>query len=103
LAQPPDTLAVSLPHDHTAHEYLNGPDALKRDLALASSLIQAKRRAQLVLRHGFGMINLVAEDDEGRVLELFHGEEGVEFGLGFVEALVVFRVDEEDNARDLGD
>jgi hypothetical protein len=48
------------------------------------------------------MINLVAEDDEGRVLELLHGEEGVELGLRFVEALVVFRVDEEDNARDLG-
>jgi hypothetical protein len=57
----------------------------------------------LVLRHGLGMVNLVTENDERSVLELLHGEKGVEFGLGFVEALVVLCVDEEDNARDFRD
>lgn len=49
------------------------------------------------------MVNLVAEDDEGSVGELFHGEEGVELGFGFGEALVVFCVDEEDDAGYFGD
>jgi hypothetical protein len=103
LAQPPNTLAVSLPHHHTAHEDLNGPDTLQRHLALTRSLVQAERRAQLVLRHSFRVIDLVAEDDKGRVLELLHGEKGVELGFGLVEALVVLCVDEEDDARDFGD
>jgi len=29
------TVAVTLPHDHGAHEYLDGPDVFERDLALA--------------------------------------------------------------------
>jgi hypothetical protein len=103
LAQPPNALSVSLPHDHTAHEHLNRSNALKRHLALAGSLVQAECRAKLVFRHGLGMINFVTENDEGSVLELLHGEEGVEFGLGFVEALVVLCVDEEDNAGDFRD
>ena len=36
LRQPADALAVPLPHDHRAHEDLNWPDAIKRDLALSS-------------------------------------------------------------------
>jgi hypothetical protein len=98
LAQPPDTLAVSLPHHHTAHEHLDRPNALQRHLALARRLVQAEGAAQLVFRHGLGVIDLVSEDDEGRVLELFHGEQRVELGFGFVEALVVFGVDEEYDA-----
>jgi hypothetical protein len=103
LAQPPDTLSVTLPHDHTAHENLDRSNALKRYLALASGLVQAECRAKLVFRHGLGMINLVTENNERGVFELLHGEEGVEFGLGFVEALVVLCVDEEDNAGDFRD
>jgi hypothetical protein len=98
LAQPSDTFSVSLPHDNTAHEDLNGSDALKRHLALASSLVQAQSRAELVLRYSLGVIDLVAEDNEGGVLKLLHGQESVELGLGLVEALVVFCVDEEDDA-----
>jgi hypothetical protein len=98
LAQPPDALTVSLPHDHTAHEHLNRPDTLKWHLALARRLVQAEGAAQLVFRHGLGMVDLVSEDDKGRVLKLFHGEQRVELGFGFVEALVVFGVDEEDDA-----
>jgi hypothetical protein len=103
LAQPPDTLSVSLSHDHTAHEYLNGSDTLEWHLALASRLVQAQCRAELILRYGLGVINLVAEDDKGSVLELLHCEKGVELGFGLVEALVVFCVDEEDDAGDFRD
>ena len=49
------------------------------------------------------MVDFVAEDAEGDFGEFFHGEEGVEFGFGFGEALVVFGVDEEDDAADFGE
>lgn len=39
LAQPSDALAVSLPHDDTAHEDFNRSDTLERHLALAGCLI----------------------------------------------------------------
>jgi hypothetical protein len=39
LAQPSDTLSITLSHDHTAHENLNRSDALERYLALASCLV----------------------------------------------------------------
>jgi len=39
LAQPSDTLSVSLPHDHTAHEDLNRADTLERYLALTGCLV----------------------------------------------------------------
>jgi hypothetical protein len=42
LRQPANTLAVALSHDNTAHENLNGADALKRDLALAGGLVETK-------------------------------------------------------------
>jgi len=42
LAEPSNALAVSLSHHHTAHEYLNRPDALERHLALARCLVQAQ-------------------------------------------------------------
>jgi hypothetical protein len=103
LAQPPDTLSIALPHHHTAHEDFNRPDALERNLALARRLVQTQGCAQLVLGDGLWVIDFVSEDDKGGVLELFHSEEGVELGFGFVEALVVFCVDEEDDARDFGD
>jgi hypothetical protein len=103
LAQPPNPLSVSLPHDYTAHEDLDRPDALERNLALARGLVQAQRCAELVLGDGLRVIDFVTEDNEGGVLELFHGKEGVELGFRFVETLVVFGVDEEDDARDFGD
>jgi len=42
LRQPADTLAVALSHDNTAHEDLDGADALERDLALAGGLVKTK-------------------------------------------------------------
>ncbi len=58
---------------------------------------------QLLLAHGVRVIDLVAEDQEGDFGKVFHGEEGVELGFGFGEALVVFGVDEEDDAADFGE
>lgn len=103
LAQPPNPLPIPLPHNHAAHEDLNGPDALERHFALARRLVQAQHAAQLVLGDGIGVVDLVAEDDERRALQLLHGEQGVQLGFGFLEALVVFGVDEEDYAGDFGD
>lgn len=103
LAQPPNSLSISLPHNHTAHEDLNWPDALKRHLAFTRCLIQTQHTAQLVLGDGIGVIDLVTQDDKGRVLQLFHGEQGVQLGFGFVQPLVVFCVDEEDDAGYFGD
>ena len=46
------------------------------------------------------MVDLVAKDDEGCILKLFHGEKCVELGLGFLKTLVVLGVDKEDDAAD---
>lgn len=96
--QPADTLAVALSHNDGAHEDLDGADALERDLALARGLVQAELVPQLVLGDGVGVVDLVAEDEEGSLLEVLHGEERIELGLGLQEALWVFGVDEEDDA-----
>lgn len=103
LAQPPDALAVSLPHDDTAHEHLDGPDALEGYLALARGLVQAELVAQLVFRDGVGVVDLVAEDHKGHLGQLLHGEQRVELGLGLGEPLVVLRVDEEDDTVYFGE
>ena len=58
---------------------------------------------QLILADGVRVIDLVAEDEEGDLGEVFHGEEGVELGFGFGKALVIFGVDEEDYAGDFGE
>ena len=49
------------------------------------------------------MIDFVAQDQKGDFPQLFHAEEGVEFGFGFRQAVVVFGVDEEDDAGDFGE
>ena len=59
--------------------------------------------SQLVLAHGVRVVDLVAEDQEGDFGEILHREQGVELGFGLGEALVVFGVDEEDDARHLGE
>lgn len=42
VRQPPDAVAVTLPHHHGAHEHLDGADALQWDLALARGLVHAQ-------------------------------------------------------------
>lgn len=96
-------MILTLSHDNTAHKQLNGPDALERNLALAGGLVQTKLVAQLILAHGIGVINLVSEDEEGNLGEVFHGEEGVELSLGLGETLVVLGIDKEDDTADLGE
>jgi hypothetical protein len=59
--------------------------------------------AQLLLRDGVGVVDLVAEDDKGHLGQLLHGQEGVELGLGLGESLVVLGINEEHDAIDLGE
>lgn len=92
-----------MPHDNTAHEHLDRPDTLKRDLALACCLVETQSRAELVLADGLGMINLVSENQEGNLAELLHAQERIKLGLGFEKTLMVFAVDQEDNSGDLGE
>lgn len=49
------------------------------------------------------MVDFVTENNERSILELLHGEERIELGFGFVEALDVLCVDEEDDAGDFRD
>ena len=59
--------------------------------------------SQLVLADGVWVVDLVAEDQEGDFGEVFHREQGVELGFRFGEALVVFGVDEKDDAGHFGE
>jgi len=105
LTQPLEPLPISLPHDHTTHEHLNRPDSLHAParLALPCRLIQSQAMPELVLGHGFGVVDLVAEDQKGHFGELFEVEEFVEGVFGFGEALGVFGVDEVHDAVDFGE
>lgn len=103
LAQPTNPITITLPHNHTAHENLNWSDPVKRDLALPCRLIQPQLMSQLVLGHGIRVVDFVAENEEGGLAEVFHGEEGVELGFRLGEAFGVFGVDEEDDAADFGE
>jgi hypothetical protein len=49
------------------------------------------------------VVDFVTENDKGCRLQLLHSEQGVQLGFGFGEALVIFCVDEEDDAADFGD
>lgn len=103
LGEPADTVAVSLAHDYRAHEHLDRADALQRHLALAGRLVESELVAESVLGDRAGVVDLVSEDDKGDLGELLHGQQGVEFGLGLGEALLVLSVDKEDDAVDLGE
>jgi len=58
--------------------------------------------SQLIFRHGVRVVDLVAENQERYLGQIFHGEEGVEFGLGLGEAFVIFGIDEEYDSRYFG-
>ena len=68
---------------------------------LAGGLVQTQLMPELVLAHGAGCVNLVAEDKEGDLGELLNGEEGVKLRLGLGEPLKISTVDEEDDTVDL--
>ena len=59
--------------------------------------------SQLILAHCVGVIDLVSQNQKRGLGQIFHGEEGVELGFGLGEAVVVFGVDEEDDAGDFGE
>jgi hypothetical protein len=67
LGEPSDTLAVALSHHDRAHKHLDRTDALQRHLALARGLVHAQLVAQFVLGHSVGVVDLVAQDDEGHL------------------------------------
>lgn len=103
LGQPSDTLSVSLAHDNTAHEDLNRTNALERNLALTSSLVETKLVTQLILADGIGVVDLVSENKERHLGEVLHGEKSIQFGLGLVESLVVDGVTQEHNTGHFGE
>jgi hypothetical protein len=59
--------------------------------------------SHLILGDGVGVVDLVTENDEGNLGQLFHREEGVELSLGLSESLVVLGVDKEDDTVNLGE
>lgn len=75
----------------------------KRLTHLSSRRVQPKSVTKLLLRNGTGGVNLVTKNEEGNLVQLLNGEEGVKFRLGLVETLGVLRVDEEDDAVDFGE
>lgn len=90
-------------HDNTAHEQLNRPDALERDLALTSGLVQTELMTQLILGDSIRVIDLVAENEERDLGEILHSEESIQFGLRLGEPFIVLGIDQEDDAADLGE
>lgn len=100
---PWDSMKLTLSHNNTAHEHLDRPDTLERDLALTSSLVETELVAQLILADSIGVIDLVSENEEGNLRELLHGEKSVELGLGFGEALVILGVNQEDDSAHFGE
>ena len=59
--------------------------------------------SQLIFTYCVGVIDFVAEDQEGGFGEVFHSQQSVKLGFGLGEAFVVFGVDEEDDAGDFGE
>lgn len=90
-------------HDHTAHEDLDRSNTLELYLALARSLVQSQHTPQLILAHRIRVINLVSQYHEWCLGQLLHAQQRIELGFRFVETLVVFGVDEEDDTGDFGE
>ena len=59
--------------------------------------------SQLIFRHCVRVVDFVAQDQERCFLQVLHSEQGIELGFGLLQALVVFGVNEEDDARDFGE
>lgn len=97
------TLSLTLPHNHTAHKHLNRPDPFQGHLPLPRRLPQPQLMPQLLFANSVRVVDLVAQDQEGHLGELFHREQGVELQLRFLEPFMVLGVDEEDDPADLGE
>lgn len=97
---PHQTASHTLAHHNTAHENFNGPDSLKRDLALAGRLVQSQSGTELILADGLRVVNLVSENKEGNLSKLLHAQKCIKLSLGFKETLVIFSINKEDNSGD---
>jgi hypothetical protein len=58
---------------------------------------------QLVLADGIRMIDLVAQNQKGCLVEILHTQQRIQFCLALCEPLGVFRVYQEDDAGDFGE
>lgn len=56
---------------------------------------------ELVLTDSVGVVDLVAQHEEGSLAQILHAEQRIELSLALGEALGVLGIDEEDNAADL--
>jgi hypothetical protein len=56
--------------------------------------------SQLILTDRIRVIDLVTQNHERDLAQLFHAQQSVKFSLRFRETLVIFGIDEEYNARD---
>ena len=92
----------TLAHNDTAHEDLNRSYTFQWHLALPRGLPHTQLMPQVLLAYGVGMINFVAQNAEGDLAQLFHCKKSIQFSFRFGEALMVFGVDQEYDARDLG-
>ena len=58
---------------------------------------------ELVLTHGAGCVNLVAENDKWNLRELFNRKESIELRFRLGKSLAIGGVDEKDDTIDLGE
>jgi hypothetical protein len=103
LTRPKEWIALTLPHDHRAHKHLDRTDTFERDLALSGGRVKTQDLAQVLLGDGRGVVDLVSEDEERHLAEVLHAQQRIELGLRLEQTLVVLGVDEEHDARDLGE
>ena len=69
------TFAVTLPHDHRAHEDFNGPDSVEDNLALSSGLVHSKCSSELILTDSALGVDFVAQHEEGGLGQILHVQE----------------------------
>jgi len=131
LAEPADTVTIALSQHNRAHENLNRADALKRHLSFSRGLVEAEDGSQVFFRDGvrvyYTSAQVNAHSDILRSILLPRTTKGVldsssmdsciyistrkspsvtthqciEFCLGLREPLMIFSVNEENNARNL--
>lgn len=58
---------------------------------------------QLILTHRRRVINLIPQNQERRLVQLFHAQQRVELGFALRESLGVLGVDQEDDAAHFGE
>ena len=104
LRNPFEALTVAhSPHD-AAHEHLDRTHvrAFQVHLPLPRRVVgQSERVAELLLRCRLRHVDLVAQNQKGYVAERLVREQTVELALRLGEAVLVHRVDEEDDSVNL--